>query len=100
MEASSKASFKFIFIQHFVLIEQARTRDCIGKKGHFATPSLPVKEHPEILQAFAHEQGTVGLGTENKHTVKLPGIPNEQGGAGESHSPLWFWDIADLPISH
>lgn len=59
-----------------------------------------MKEHPEILQAFAHEQGTVGLGTENKHTVKLPGIPNEQGGAGESHSPLWFWDIADLPISH
>lgn len=53
MEASSKASFKFIFIQHFVLLEQTRTRDCT-KKGHFANnPSFPVKKHPETLQAFA-----------------------------------------------
>lgn len=72
MEASSKASFKFIFIQHFALIEHTRTRDCTRKKGHSATPSLPVKEHPEILQAFAQDQGT-----ENKYTIKLLGIPND-----------------------
>lgn len=99
MEASSKASFKLIFIQHFVLIEQTRTRDCTGKKATLLRPLLPVKEHSEILQAFAPQRGTVGLGTENKHKAKLLEIPNKQGGAGDPMALCGF-GMAGADLCH
>lgn len=80
MEASSKASFKFIFIQHFKLIEQTRTRDCTKKKATQQTTHLSLWRNTLKHSQRLHWARHCGLGTENK----LVGIPNEQGGAGES----------------
>lgn len=95
MDASLKASFKFIFIQHFVLIEQARTRDSTEKRP-LCNPLTPwrgtPRNTPSICIWARH------CGSWNWKVTQSPTYRNSWW-AGKGRGVPWP-TVADLCISH